>query len=79
MNEMDFMCSYFYSHQNVRDNDPPNDDPTYPVKKFGDALGVSTINTWEMLIKKKAGAKVRSLRRMLICLKVPHVLVDRIS
>lgn len=61
MNEMDFMCSYFYSHQNVRDNDPPNNDPTYPVKKFGDALGVSTINTWEMLIKKKPGAKVRSI------------------
>ncbi|KAM0166892.1 hypothetical protein ACHAQE_001103 [Botrytis cinerea] len=59
MNEMDFMCSYFYSHQNVRDNDPPNNDPTYPVKKFGDALGVSTINTWEMLIKKKPGAKWR--------------------
>ncbi|KAF7887868.1 uncharacterized protein EAF01_011022 [Botrytis porri] len=59
MKEMDFMCSYFYSHQNVRDNDPPNNDPTYPVKKFGDSLGVSTINTWEMLIKKKPGAKWR--------------------
>ncbi|KAF7956222.1 hypothetical protein EAE96_005142 [Botrytis aclada] len=60
MNEMDYMCSYFYSHQNVRDKDPPNDDPEFPVKKFGDALGVSVVNIWEMLIKKKPGAKWRA-------------------
>ncbi|APA15887.1 hypothetical protein sscle_15g106570 [Sclerotinia sclerotiorum 1980 UF-70] len=59
MNEMDFMFSYFYSHQNARDNDPPNHDPNYPVKKWGDPLGVTTVNAWEMVVKKVPGAKWR--------------------
>ncbi|KAJ8060705.1 hypothetical protein OCU04_011010 [Sclerotinia nivalis] len=58
MHEMDFMFSYFYSHHNARDNDPPNHDPNYPVKKWGDPLGVTTVNAWEMVVKKVPNAKV---------------------
>ncbi|EDN93365.1 predicted protein [Sclerotinia sclerotiorum 1980 UF-70] len=74
MNEMDFMFSYFYSHQNARDNDPPNHDPNYPVKKWGDPLGVTTVNAWEMVVKKVPGAKVCGTQRHVCLFEVLCVL-----
>ncbi|ESZ90220.1 hypothetical protein SBOR_9390 [Sclerotinia borealis F-4128] len=57
MNEMDYMFSYFYSNTNPRNSDPP--DPTFPVSSFENSLGVTTINVWEMLVRKVPGAKWR--------------------
>lgn len=61
IDEMDYTFSYFYANENPRDNDPPNHDPAYPVKAFGTSLGVTTINTYEMLVAKTPGAHVCSI------------------
>ncbi|KAA8569820.1 hypothetical protein EYC84_002163 [Monilinia fructicola] len=59
MYEMDYMFTFSYSYENARDNDPPDNDPTFPVKSFGSSLGVTAINAWEMIVRKVPDAKWR--------------------
>ncbi|KAI9642585.1 hypothetical protein NHQ30_009390 [Ciborinia camelliae] len=58
MYQTDYTFTFFYSHENPRDNDPPNNDPSFPIKGFGDSLGITTINAWEMLFRKKPDSKM---------------------
>lgn len=68
------MFTFSYSYENARDNDPPDNDPTFPVKSFGSSLGVTAINAWEMIVRKVPDAKVLILSP---CLEALQVRVER--